>query len=296
MWALSLVTVPLLVGLIGWSESDRSNKQVPLTLPAVDPSATLAAPANPVRAVAPLSVRRSGNTVTLDGEVPDVAVRTALFDSLRGTFGPRITFAEHLNVKPGVNPPNLRPLGSVLGTAVDVRDFDLAWAGEDVTLGGTATSESARSGVEAAAKSAWPNMKIANNIRVQGATPQAAGPACGGARTAAAGLLRTPVNFSTDGSAVPGGSRQMLTQVAERLKECPGVRVTVDGYTDSTGNDAINLALSSRRAKSVADYLVSHGIAGDHVRSNGLGAANPVASNATPGGRAQNRRVQITIS
>lgn len=291
MWALSLVTVPLFLGLIGWSESDRSNNQVPLTLPVVDPSATLApVPAGPAAAVAPLSLSRSGNTVTLEGDVPDAAVKATLFDSLRDTFGPHITVAEHLNLRPGISPPDLRPLGPVLGAAEDVRDFGVEWSGDRVTLGGTAPTESVRRGVETAARSAWPNMKIANDIRVRGA-----GPACGSVRADAAGLLRAPVNFATDGFALSAESRQMLAQVADRLKGCPGVRVTVDGFTDNTGTDAVNLPLSNRRAKSVADYLVSHGIASDYVRSNGLGAANPIASNATPDGRAQNRRVQITI-
>jgi peptidoglycan-binding protein ArfA len=87
----------------------------------------------------------------------------------------------------------------------------------------------------------------------------------------------------------------MLTQVADELKACPDARVEVVGHTDDSGDDAINMPLSADRAKTVADSLVSQGVAGDHVTSRGVGAAEPVASNATPEGRAQNRRVAITV-
>ena len=68
------------------------------------------------------------------------------------------------------------------------------------------------------------------------------------------------------------------------------------GFTDNTGTDAINIPLSANRAKAVADYLVSQGLAGDHVTSSGSGSADPIAGNDTAEGRAQNRRVEITVN
>ena len=144
-----------------------------------------------------------------------------------------------------------------------------------------------------------------NNIQVKAPTgapgtppTPAPGPtgACANLQADISGLLRTPINFETDGFTLTAGTEQMLTQVADRLKACPDSRVAVNGYTDNTGNDAINIPLSGNRAKSVADFLVSQGVAGDHVTSQGLGSANPIASNDTPDGRAQNRRVEITVS
>lgn len=88
----------------------------------------------------------------------------------------------------------------------------------------------------------------------------------------------------------------MLNPVADKLKSCSDFSVVVSGYTDNTGDDAINIPLSANRAKSVADYLVSQGVVGDFVTSTGLGSANPIADNNTPDGRAQNRRVEITVS
>jgi peptidoglycan-binding protein ArfA len=89
---------------------------------------------------------------------------------------------------------------------------------------------------------------------------------------------------------------QTLDQVADKLKACPGVSVTVNGYTDNTGNDAVNIPLSTSRADAVADYLVARGVTRDHLTAKGLGAADPVADNGSPDGQAKNRRVEIVVS
>jgi OOP family OmpA-OmpF porin len=69
----------------------------------------------------------------------------------------------------------------------------------------------------------------------------------------------------------------------------------VQGYTDSRGSAALNQDLSTRRAESVKDYLVSKGVAGERLSSEGLGPSNPVADNETAEGRANNRRVEIIV-
>lgn len=83
--------------------------------------------------------------------------------------------------------------------------------------------------------------------------------------------------------------------MATRIEACPDSRIVVTGFTDNSGNDAINVPLSADRAKSVADFLVSQGVAADHITSTGMGSANPIASNDTVEGRALNRRVEITV-
>jgi outer membrane protein OmpA-like peptidoglycan-associated protein len=87
-----------------------------------------------------------------------------------------------------------------------------------------------------------------------------------------------------------------LTQVAEALsKSDPDSKITVAGYTDSQGGEAYNMQLSQHRAESVRGYLVSHGVAPDRITAQGFGPAQPVADNASPEGRADNRRVEIVI-
>jgi peptidoglycan-binding protein ArfA len=117
---------------------------------------------------------------------------------------------------------------------------------------------------------------------------------CANLQADVTGLLSTPINFDTDGFTLTEGSQQLLNPVADKLKSCSNVSVAVSGYTDNTGDDAFNIPLSANQAKSVADYLVSQGVVGDFVTSTGLGSANPIEN--TPAGRAQNRRVEISIS
>ena len=90
--------------------------------------------------------------------------------------------------------------------------------------------------------------------------------------------------------------QQILTQVADKLKACPNAHATINGYTDNSGTEAINVPLSTQRAQTVADFLVAHGVAGDQLVVKGLGSVNPVAGNDTADGRAKNRRVEIVVS
>jgi peptidoglycan-binding protein ArfA len=312
-WLLALLAIPLLLGWMGWSGLHRSGGEINQTLPSVEPTATLSAPsvsgpnANapnvnaPGLSFAPLSIVRSGNGFTLNGDLPDIDAKNKLLDALRGAFGANVSLTDNTNIKPGVSTPDFTGLGDLFKAAVDIPDFNFDLNGDTLRLTGTAPSADVKAAVEAAAKSAWPNLRIVNDIQVSAASPASPAPApgtgpCASLQADINGLLRTPINFDTDGFSLTPGAEQMLTQVAGRLTACPQPRVSVTGYTDNTGNDAINIPLSGNRAKSVADYLVSQGVVADRVTSNGAGASQPIASNDTPEGRAQNRRVEITVS
>ena len=83
--------------------------------------------------------------------------------------------------------------------------------------------------------------------------------------------------------------------VAATLNRYPDRGIEVSGYTDSSGDDARNQRLSERRAEAVKQILVQSGVSARRITTAGYGAANPVASNATAEGRAQNRRVEIVL-
>jgi peptidoglycan-binding protein ArfA len=316
-WLLALLAIPLLLGWMGWSGLHKSGAEGNMTLPSVAPTATLSAPSVSVPNVntpnvnmpglsfAPLSIVRTGNGFTLNGDLPDLNAKKALLDALRGAFGANVGLTDNTNIKPGVSAPDFTGLGDVFKSAVDIPDFNFDLNGDTLRLTGTAPSADVKAAVEAAAKSAWPNLKIVNDIQVSAASPASPAPPappapetgpCATLQADISGLLRTPINFDTDGFSLTPGSEQLLTQVAGKLTACPDPRVSVTGYTDNTGNDAINIPLSENRAKSVADYLVSQGVAADRVTSNGVGSSQPIASNDTLEGRAQNRRVEITVS
>lgn len=319
-WLLAAVAVPLILALIGWSAGDRS-KDDGATAPSAASQSVSSSPvtnapltSTPGSVYAPLSVERNGKTVTLSGDVTDAAARTDLVDLLKRSFGADVNVVDNLSVKPGVNTPDLALIGSVFKSAAEIPDFALKLNGDTATLTGTAPSAAIRGEVEAAARLAWPNVVLVDSIQVnQAATPPpppptaspptaspttAPGPTgqCANLQGDINALLKTPISFATDGFTVSSGSRQALSQVAEKLKGCTDVKVSVVGHTDSSGNDAINNPLSQSRAKAVADYLVSQGIAADRISSRGAGAGQPIAPNDTPQGKAQNRRVEITVS
>ena len=91
-------------------------------------------------------------------------------------------------------------------------------------------------------------------------------------------------------------AREKLAKISGIILSHPGLRLEVDGYTDSIGSDAYNLKLSEARAGTVRDYLVSEGLASDAVTAKGFGKDDPVAPNNTAAGRQKNRRVEMVVS
>jgi outer membrane protein OmpA-like peptidoglycan-associated protein len=83
--------------------------------------------------------------------------------------------------------------------------------------------------------------------------------------------------------------------MASTLNRYPNRRVEVIGYADSNGTDEHNQSLSERRANTVTEALIRFGVSANRITTRGYGSANPVASNATAEGRAQNRRVEIIL-
>ena len=101
------------------------------------------------------------------------------------------------------------------------------------------------------------------------------------------------VNFASGSAELETNSRRILDKVVENMAKYPDIEVEIRGYTDNTGSYQGNLNISKRRADSVRDYLVSQGIASYRIVTKGLGPENPIASNNTREGRAQNRRIEF---
>jgi outer membrane protein OmpA-like peptidoglycan-associated protein len=91
-------------------------------------------------------------------------------------------------------------------------------------------------------------------------------------------------------------AREKLAKISGIILSHPGLKLEVDGYTDSIGTDEYNLKLSEQRAGAVRDYLTGQGLAGDNVTALGFGKDNPVASNDNSAGRQKNRRVEMVVS
>jgi len=117
-------------------------------------------------------------------------------------------------------------------------------------------------------------------------------------RDSARGLIAnmSDVLFRSGSFELLPGARERLAKVSGIVLAYPGLHLQVEGHTDSVGGDDYNQQLSEHRAQAVRDYLVQAGISQYSVESHGLGKNEPVASNDTPEGRQQNRRVELVLS
>jgi outer membrane protein OmpA-like peptidoglycan-associated protein len=104
------------------------------------------------------------------------------------------------------------------------------------------------------------------------------------------------VLFDTGKYTIKPDTKIALAKVATILQLYPGLKVQVEGYTDSVGGDAYNQKLSENRADAVENFLVQNGVPAGNATAAGYGKANPVADNSTAAGRAQNRRVNLVVS
>lgn len=108
--------------------------------------------------------------------------------------------------------------------------------------------------------------------------------------------LPQDILFATGDATLSGALRGDLTALATSINNYPNTTVNVIGHADNTGGAAFNQDLSARRAQAVSSVLIQSGVSPNRIRSIGRGEDAPIASNLTPEGRAQNRRVEITIT
>jgi outer membrane protein OmpA-like peptidoglycan-associated protein len=104
------------------------------------------------------------------------------------------------------------------------------------------------------------------------------------------------VNFEFNSAKLLPEARPALDKAVQILKDNPAMRVRIEGYTDSVGSDSYNMKLSQERADAVRVYLIEHAdIDPQRIQAKGFGETNPVASNDTDEGRAENRRIEFVV-
>ena len=117
-------------------------------------------------------------------------------------------------------------------------------------------------------------------------------------RETARGLIvnMSDVLFDTGKYTLKPGAREKLAKIAGIILSHPGLRLTVEGHTDSVGGDDFNQRLSEQRANSVREYLVAQSVSADSITASGFGKTRPISSNDTASGRQLNRRVELVVS
>jgi outer membrane protein OmpA-like peptidoglycan-associated protein len=104
------------------------------------------------------------------------------------------------------------------------------------------------------------------------------------------------VLFDTGKYSLKPNTQVALARIAGIFQSYPGLKIQVEGYTDSVGSDELNQKLSENRASTTKDFLIKQGVSVDNISAQGYGKADPVADNSTSAGRAQNRRVNLVVS
>jgi outer membrane protein OmpA-like peptidoglycan-associated protein len=104
------------------------------------------------------------------------------------------------------------------------------------------------------------------------------------------------VLFDVGKSSLKPGAREKLAKISGIVVSHPGLKLEVEGHTDSTGSEEFNQTLSEQRANAVREFLIQQGVNQASVTARGFGESQPVASNDTAAGRQQNRRVEMVVS
>jgi outer membrane protein OmpA-like peptidoglycan-associated protein len=109
-------------------------------------------------------------------------------------------------------------------------------------------------------------------------------------------ITMADVTFDTGKANLRPAAREKLAKLSGILALHPGLKLDIEGHTDSVGSEATNQALSEKRAVAVRDYLVQEGLSAESIATKGLGKAAPIAPNENPAGRAKNRRVELVLT
>lgn len=297
-WLIGLAVIPLLIAAIGYGafEQPRSANGPAGPVPALGSSSTSA---TPKLSLAPLSITRNGNDFTLSGDFPDDSAKAALLKALNGSLPPGVNVIDQIHINPNIDALDFSKAGPIFKDSASIPDFSLAVSVDTITLAGTAASQDQKNTVSQDAVRTWSTLNVVDKFVVNGPVLPPAPPAagqCTDLQSAINAVAGGPIAFGNDGFSLTPADNQILIQVSGRLKACPTAQAMINGFSDNSGTEAINIALSSQRAQRVADFLVANGVAGAVLVVKGLGSVNPVAANDTAEGRAKNRRVEIVVS
>lgn len=238
-------------------------------------------------AVVPASVQAAAgeSRIVVSGAVPDDATRTALLARLRDIYGPdRVD--DRISVGGVGAPPGWSALVPklMLQQLKSISKGQLSVEGTTISLRGEVGTEALRQQLASDfSRMLTPDYVVRNGLRVTAQSQSVLDHA----------LAARIVEFEAGSALLADSGRRILDDMAETLKRFDQAGFEVIGHTDDTGAPVRNLALSRARADSVKTYLVAKGIRPDLIGTNGMGADQPIAPNATDEGRKRNRRIEF---
>ena len=232
-------------------------------------------------------------TVTLSGNVPDENIHAVVVGSSSRKF-----FSEKVvdNLKNSVGAPAnfVNAVVPALGALSRLSTGTLVVSDRDIKISGDALYDAAagqiRTGLAKDVPQGW---QVKADITVKPAAAPVDPTVC---QQLFADLLgKARIRFETGRSDLDRDSTGLLDRLVEIAMRCPAANVEIAGHTDAEGDAAANQALSEKRAQAVVDYLVKAGLPAERFTAVGYGSAQPVASNDTGDGRAQNRRIEFLV-
>ncbi len=185
-------------------------------------------------------------------------------------------------------------LGEEITAPVLKRMVDLAKAADEQAKAGSAGGATPQS--LAAVRAKVIELETLYGIDVASPPPKPPAPTIVQADPCQQKVRLVGVDFESNSSDITPASADTLKLAVDKLKKCSAIAVKINGYTDSSGPAAYNQQLSQKRADAVKAYLIQNGIAAERLTARGDGEADPIASNETIAGRADNRRVELTPS
>src|ERR1700681_4791234 len=232
-------------------------------------------------------------TVTLTGYVPDNAVHAAIAAAAGRKF-----FSEKVvdNLKASVGAPSgfAGAVVPALGALSRLSTGTLVVSDREVKISGDALYDTAAAQIRAALLKDFPQgWQVKADISVKPASAPVDATVC--QQLFADLLAKGKIRFESGRATIDPDSAGLLDRLIETALRCPTANIEIAGHTDTDGEDAFNQALSEKRAQAVSDYLVKAGLPAGRFTPMGYGSTQPVATNDTDEGKAQNRRIDFVV-
>jgi OOP family OmpA-OmpF porin len=232
-------------------------------------------------------------TLTLSGYVPDNNVHAAIAAAAgRKFFGEKVVD----NLKASVGAPSgfANAVAPALGALSRLSTGTLVVSDREVKLSGDAFYDAAAVQIRSGLGKDFPkDWQFKADVSVKPAAAPVDATVC---QQLFSGLLaKGKIQFESGRATIDPDSAGLLDRLTETALRCPTANIEIAGHTDADGEDSFNQALSEKRAQAVMDYLVKAGLPANRFTPTGYGSTQPVASNDTDEGKAQNRRIDFVV-
>ncbi|WP_291685873.1 OmpA family protein [Bradyrhizobium sp.] len=232
-------------------------------------------------------------TLTLTGYVPDNNVHAAIAAAAGRKF-----FSEKVvdNLKASIGAPSgfVSAVVPALGVLSRLSTGTLVVNDREIKLSGDALYDAALTQIRASLAKDFPEgWQVKADLSVKPAAAPVDPTVC--QQLLSELLARGKIRFESGRAGIDQDSAGLLDRLIETAMRCPTADIEIAGHTDADGEEAFNQALSEKRAQSVTDYLVKAGLPANRFTATGYGSSQPVASNDTDEGKAQNRRIDFLV-